>query len=72
MTPYKLERNSIKGKAIYTYFDTQRNVVYIGGDKAYQQYRNIALQHAIAEQEIEASYSAYLKHLDQAWSENFE
>ena len=36
MTPYKLERNTLKGKALYTYADKQKGVVYIGGDNAYQ------------------------------------
>ena len=30
MTPYKLERNTLKGKALYTYVDKQKGVVYIG------------------------------------------
>jgi hypothetical protein len=72
MTPYKLERNTIAGKALYTYADTQRGVVYIGGDKAYQRYRNLALQQSIAEKELEASYSKYLKRIDQAFSENYD
>jgi hypothetical protein len=27
MTPYKLERNTLKGKALYTYVDKQKGVV---------------------------------------------
>jgi len=42
MTPYKLERNTISGKALYTYADKQNGVVYIAGDKAYQRYRQLA------------------------------
>jgi hypothetical protein len=30
---YKLERNTINGKAIYSCADGQKGVVYIGGDK---------------------------------------
>ena len=72
MTPYKLERNTINGKALYTYANKQRGVVYIGGDKAYQRYRQLALQQSIEEKEVEASYSNYLKTIDQAFSENYD
>ena len=60
MTPYTLERNTINGKALYTYANKQKGVVYIGGDKAYQRYRQLAHQQSIAENELEASYSNYL------------
>lgn len=72
MTPYKLERNTKSGKALYSYADPQRGVVYIGGDKAYQRYRQLALQESIEEKEVEASYSNYLKTIDQAFSENYD
>ena len=72
MTPYKLERNTVGGKALYSYADPQRGVVYIGGDKAYQRYRQLALQQSIAEKEVEASYSNYLKTIDQEFSENYD
>jgi hypothetical protein len=44
MTPYKLERNTFKGKALYTYADKQKGVVYIGGDNAYQRYTQLGIQ----------------------------
>ena len=72
MTPYKLERNANSGKALYSYADPQKGVVYIGGDKAYQRYRQLALQQSIEEKEVEASYSNYLKTIDQAFSENYD
>ena len=72
MTPYKLERNTVGGKALYSYADPPREVVYIGGDKAYQRYRQLALQQSIEEKEVEASYSNYLKTIDQAFSENYD
>ena len=72
MTPYKLERNTVSGKALYSYSDPQRGVVYIGGDKAYQRYRQLALQQSIEEKEVEASYSNYLKTIDQEFSENYD
>ena len=72
MTPYKLERNTLKGKALYSYADKQKGIVYIGGDKAYQRYRQLALQQSFAEKELKASYSNYLTRIDQEWSENYD
>ena len=72
MTPYKLERNTFKGKALYTYADKQKGVVYIGGDKAYQRYKQLGIQQSIAQKELEASYSNYLKRIDQVWSLNYD
>lgn len=60
MTPYKLERNTVEGSALYTYADKQKGFVYVGGDKAYQRYRQLALQQSIAQNEIEAAYSNQL------------
>ena len=72
MTPYKLERNTINGKALYTYANKQKGVVYIGGDKAYQRYRQLARQQSIDEKELEASYSNYLQNIDQIYSINLD
>ena len=67
MTPYKLERNTPKGKALYTYADKQKGVVYIGGDKAYERYKQLRIQQSIAQNELEASYSKYLAKDNQVW-----
>ena len=72
MTPNKLERNAFKGRALYTYADKQRGVVYIGGEKAYQRYRQLATQQSLAQSELEASYSEWLAHEDQVWSVNYD
>ena len=68
MTPYKLERNTLNGEAHYTYADKQKGVVYIGGNKAYQRYKELGIQQSLAQKEIEASYSNYLNKMDQVWS----
>jgi hypothetical protein len=68
MTPYKLERNTFKGKALYTYADKKRGIVYIGGDKAYQRYKELAVQQLA----LEASYSHYLAKMDRVWSVNYD
>jgi hypothetical protein len=72
MTPYKLERNTVNGKALYTYADKQKGVVYIGGDKAYQRYKELGVQQSIAQSELEASYSDYLTKMDRVWSVNYD
>ena len=72
MTPYRLERNTINGKALYTYANKHRGVVYIGGDKAYQRYSQLARQQSIDEKELEASYSNYLQNIDQIYSINYD
>jgi hypothetical protein len=72
MTPYKLERNTLKGKALYTYADKQKGIIYIGGDNSYQRYKQLATQQAIAQKEIEASYNRYLSRIDREWSENYD
>jgi hypothetical protein len=68
MTPYKPERNTFEGKALYSYADKQKGVVYIGGDKAYQRYKQLAIQ----QYELEAAYSKMLAHEDQVWSVHYE
>ena len=55
MTPYKLERNTFKGKALYSYADKQKGVVYIGEEKAYQRYKQLGIQQSIAQNELQAS-----------------
>ena len=72
MTPYKLERNTLQGKALYSYADQKKGIVYIGGDKAYQRYKQLRIQQAGAENELEASYSQYLTRIDREWSENYD
>jgi len=72
MTPYKLERNTPKGKALYTYADKQKGIVYIGGDKAYERYKQLRIQQSIAQNELEASYSQYLARIDREWGVNYD
>src|SRR5258707_11276424 len=61
MTPYKLERNTVNGKALYTYADKQKGVVYIGGDKKNQRYKQLGIHKAIAQKKPETSFINYLK-----------
>ena len=68
MTPYKLERNTFKGRALYSYADKQKGLAYIGGERAYQSYKQLAAQ----QYQMEAAYSEMLAHEDQVWSVNYE
>jgi len=55
MTPYKLERRIRNGKVLYAYADKQQNVVYLGGENEYQNYKQLALQQSIAQDQVEAA-----------------
>src|SRR5262249_52440127 len=44
MTPYKIERNTINGKALYSYADKQKGVAYIGGGRRYKRYKQLSGQ----------------------------
>ena len=68
--PYKLERNTISGEGLYWYADKKKGVAYIGGDEAYQRYRQLALQQSMAEKEREAQYANYIDHINQVQSKN--
>ena len=68
--PYKLERNTISGEGLYWYADKKKGVAYIGGDQAYQRYRQLAVRQSIAEKEREAWYSNYIEHANQVKSIN--
>jgi hypothetical protein len=72
MTPYKLERNTPKGKALYTFADKRKGIVYVGGDKAYEHYKQLRMQQSTAQNELEASYSEYLDKIDREWGENYD
>jgi hypothetical protein len=72
MTPYTVERNTFKDKALFSYADKQKGVVYIGGDRAYQRYEQLAAQQSIEQKELEASYSHYLAKMDRVWSVNYD
>src|SRR5260221_14411694 len=56
MTPYKLERNTFNGKALYTYADKQKGVVYIGGAKREQLYKQAGIAGSAASRDDQAYY----------------
>jgi hypothetical protein len=67
MTPYKLERGTRNGKTVYTYADKQKGIVYIGGDKAYQTYKQLGIQQSLAQEELDAAYSNYVGNINEVW-----
>jgi hypothetical protein len=52
---FKLQRSTIKGQVVYTYADKKNVVVYFGGEKAYQRYKQLALKQEIAEDQLSAA-----------------
>src|SRR5258707_12701794 len=57
MTPYKLERNTFNGKALYTYADKQKGVVYIGGHKKHLDHKQIENHQSSAQKGIQRFHS---------------
>jgi len=41
VAPYKLERSTINGEALYSYADRRKGIVYLGGHKEYQRYKRL-------------------------------
>jgi hypothetical protein len=72
MAPYKLERDMVNGHSVYLYANKRNRVIYYGGDKAYERYRQLVSQQAAVENAAEAAYSEYLKNLDRNHSLNYE
>jgi hypothetical protein len=62
----------VSGKALYSYADPQRGVSISAGIKRTNAIGKLALQQPIEEKEVEASYSNYLKTIDQEFSENYD
>ena len=52
---YKLQRGNYRDKVFYAYKDEEQGVAYVGDEKAYQQYQNLALQKSIARSNREAA-----------------
>lgn len=55
LPPYKVERRVVQGKVLYTYADPKRNLVFIGGEKEYQEFRRLGLQQQISMNNLAAA-----------------
>jgi len=48
LTPYKVERATVKGHTFYVYKDEKAGVAYVGREQEYQRYQQLAVQQQIA------------------------
>lgn len=55
LPPYKLQRGNYKGKIFYAYKDEKAGIAYVGGEKEYQKYQQLAIQRRIARDQYEAA-----------------
>ncbi len=55
LPPYKLQRGTHKGKIFYAYKDEKAGIAYVGGEKEYQKYQQLAIQRRIARDQYEAA-----------------
>jgi hypothetical protein len=49
LTPYKVERATVKGHVFYVYKDEKAGVAYVGHEQEYQRYQQLAIQQQIAQ-----------------------
>ena len=52
---YKVQRGTHEGKVFYAYKDEAQGVAYIGGEKEYQKYQQLAVQRKIAQDQVTAA-----------------
>ena len=52
---YQMQHLNVEGRSFYLYKDERKRVVWIGGDKEYQQYQRLAVQHRMAREEYAAA-----------------
>lgn len=55
LASFKLQRHTIKGHVVYTYADKKHTLVYFGGEKSYQRYKQLALKQEVAEDQLSAA-----------------
>ena len=55
LQPYRLQRGSHEGKTFYAYKDEKQGIAYVGGEKEYQKYQELAIQRQIARAQYEAA-----------------
>jgi hypothetical protein len=49
LPPYKVERATVKGHVFYVYKDEKAGVAYVGREREYQRYQQLAIQQQIAQ-----------------------
>ncbi len=52
---YKMETGIIKGQVLYGYKNPAQGVIYVGGEKEFQQYKQLGIQQSIAQDNLAAA-----------------
>jgi hypothetical protein len=65
LTAYRVQRVSMKGKAIYAFKDESAGIAYVGHEAEYQRYKNLCIQQRIAQD----YYMAYS--MDPYWGDRW-
>lgn len=55
MANYKMKLISIEGYPVYVYKDPRQGVLYVGGDDAYQRFKQLGLEQQIAQEDLMAA-----------------
>ena len=55
LPPDKITTVQRSGKLYYTFPDPKKNVLYVGGEQQYQQYRKLSLQKQMADEQLTAA-----------------
>ena len=55
MAAFQVERYVVKGKPLYAYADKTNQVVYLGGEKAYERFKQLGFQKKIAQDQLAAA-----------------
>ena len=63
MTPYHVQRITVKGKTIYAFKDEKAGIAYVGHEAEYQRYKNLCIQQRVAQDYyMAASMDPYYGH----------
>jgi hypothetical protein len=55
LPPYKVQRREKDGKVVYAFADKNSGLLYVGGEQEYQRFRELGLQHHLANQQLQVA-----------------
>jgi len=55
LPPFKVQRHDFNGKVVYAYADKKAGTVYVGSEKEYQRYNELAQQQQMADEQVHAA-----------------
>jgi hypothetical protein len=55
LSPYQVQRATVKGQVFYVYKDEKAGVAYVGREQEYQRYQQLAIEQQIAQNQIMAA-----------------